>query len=171
MGNTGLSYYNSNNLETYSPYKTTHYCLNIRNCVQFVDQHHEKLFEVSVSEVIPTSSSHVDLQVTGFWQLLFSLRGSTFEPKSRIESQQNKTYHIVKYEKAKQRLRSNTNVSTLCEEANVWTSVISVSDCGRARSGDNRAYCPKFRTPGTLADSRGSLFINPEHSSRTCCRA
>lgn len=102
-------------------------------------------------------------------KLLFSLRGSTYEPKSRIKSQQNITYH-VKCETAKQRLQSDTKVSTPREEANVWTSVISVSDCGRARSGDNRAYCPKFRTPGTLADSRGSLFINPEHSSRTCCR-
>lgn len=57
------------------------------------------------------------------------------------------------------------------EEANVFTSVISLSDCGRVRRRNNSAHCPKLGTPGTLADSRGSLFINPQHRSRIQCRA
>lgn len=56
------------------------------------------------------------------------------------------------------------------KEANVFTSVISLSDCGRVRRRDNRAHCPKLGTPGTPADSRGSLFINPQHRSRIQCR-
>lgn len=56
--------------------------------------------------------------------------------------------HIIKLNmrRAKLRLIANTNVSALGEEANMRMSVISESDCGRVRSRDNRAYCPKFRT-------------------------
>lgn len=45
--------------------------------------------------------------------------------------------------------------------------VDSVSDCRR----DNRAYCPEFRTPGTLVDNRRKSFykswtLQPRHQQR-----
>lgn len=99
-------------------------------------------------------------------KLFFPPSGSPHTNQSLVFNH-SRMKHIIKLNSRRPSGGSRpTLTSSLFEEASLWTSVISLSDCGREKSGDNRAYCPQLRTPGTVADSRGSLFINPQRRSR-----
>lgn len=123
----------------------------------------------------------MDLHVTSVWQIcssklhkLFILPSGNPHTNQSLEFNHCRMKHIIKLNWRRPSRGSHpTLTSSLHEEASVWTSVISLSDCGRVKSRDNRAYCPQLKTPGTIADSRGSLFINRHRCGRRtwCCWA